>query len=85
MHSDPLDVLLEDVVVQESPEGGGGARASGLDEEAADVGRDKVVVKENVLVILDVKLDSRNAGTEVPVEADAIVADLVALHRDDGV
>ena len=42
-------------------------------------------MKENVLVVLDVKLDGRNAGTEVPVEADAVVADLVALHRDDGV
>ena len=57
MHSDPLDVLLEHVVVQESTEGGGGSRATGLDEEAADVARHKVVVEEDVTGVLDVEED----------------------------
>ena len=85
VESDPLDVLLKDVVVEESPECGGGARAARLDEEAANVAGDKVVVEEDVLVVLDVEQDGRLASAEVAVKADAVVAHLVALHRDDGV
>ena len=85
MKGHPFRVLLENIVVQESPEGGGRPRTSGLDEQTSDVFRHEVVVEENVLVVLNVELDGRDASAEVPVQADAVVSHLVALHGDDWV
>ena len=85
MQGDLFHVLLEHVVVQDASEGGGRPRAAGLDEQAADVARQEVVVEEHVLRVLDVHHDGRLAGGVVAVEADAIARELVPLHGDDRV
>ena len=51
----------------------------------ANILRHKIVVEKEVFGVLDVQIDGTDTGTEVAIQTDAVLGDLISLHGDNGI
>ena len=68
-----------------SPQSSGRSRTASFDIETSNILRHKIVVEKEVFGVLDVQIDGTDTGTEVAIQTDAVLGDLISLHGDNGI